>query len=209
MWTQRIETALVISAHTDDAELGAGATITRLAERGTAVHYLALSTGHPSRGATEAECRAALARLGVRQPERVTVWDYPTRDFDAHRQSILDFLIAAGRVAGGPHDVVFCPSSYDRHQDHVVVRAEVDRAFPRTTVLGYELPPTQGAFAPALWWTVDRRHMIAKTEALACYESQAAMPYTRGVLVWALAAVRGMQAGCRFAEAFEVVRWMA
>jgi len=94
-----VKTILVLSPHTDDGELGCGASINRYAEEGNTIIHIAfsvckesLATGLlPDTLATEA--KKANAVLGVK-PENLLLLDYPVRRFDDNRQSILDEMIA-------------------------------------------------------------------------------------------------------------------
>jgi LmbE family N-acetylglucosaminyl deacetylase len=200
--------ALAISPHTDDAELGAGAVLARLVEEGVDVRYLALSTGNPETGATEAECRAACRQLGIVELGRVTVLNFPTRAFAASWQAILDTLIQVRRRLDAEPAWVFGPSSVDHHQDHVVVHAEMGRAFPRSTVLGYHVPWLGGAFDATCRWAVEPRHLRAKLAALSCYRTQARREYMQPEIVWGMATLAAMGLGSQYAEGFEVVRWV-
>ncbi|MEL6615983.1 MAG: PIG-L family deacetylase, partial [Bacteroidota bacterium] len=119
---------------------------------------------------------------------------------------ILEHLVALRREWSP--DLVLLPSSADRHQDHAVVREEGFRAFKHATLLGYELPQNEVAFANTAYVALDERLMARKIDALALYESQGFRPYTSPEAIRALATVRGMQAGTGLAEAFEVIRWI-
>jgi LmbE family N-acetylglucosaminyl deacetylase len=202
---------LVLAPHTDDGELGAGATVARLVEEGGRVCILAFSTGHPSRGSTHEEALAAAAALGVAEPGgRVHFCNLEARRFPERRQEILEAMIWA-RGAWEP-DLVFCPSSFDRHQDHQAVHAEAIRAFPRVTLLGYELPWGCRGFHATCLWPVERGHVEAKLRALACYQSQARYAYVQPAAIWGLATVRGLGLGLDgqgYAEGYEVLQWVS
>ena len=194
-------TVLVLSPHTDDGELGAGGTITRLIEEGAEVRYVAFSTG----SAPDREVLAATYVLGV-PSENVTILRYPTRTFGEHRQDILDEMIA---MRGDfPPDLVFCPARHT-HQDHEVIRAEAIRAFKHSTLLGFEQPWNDVVgFRPTCYYRLNKRHVKAKLAAFECYESQRDRDYSRPDVFWGMAAMRGTAIGARWAEAFEVVRWV-
>lgn len=191
---------LVVGAHMDDAELGAGGTIAHLAAAGTEVSLVAFSTGTADR--SEAEQAAEL--LGVNWME---VRNYATRHFPTYRQGILEYLIRLRDLLRP--DVVLCPAEADRHQDHEVIAAEVWRAFRTTsTILGYELPWSCPQFNAQMLVPLEGEDIAKKMCAVRRYKSQAGKPYTRAATVWSLARVRGMQAGVNYAEAFEVIRWL-
>jgi LmbE family N-acetylglucosaminyl deacetylase len=201
--TPKSRVILVLSPHTDDGELGCGGTMARLAEDGARIHYVAFSKG----SAIDREVLAAVRHLGVHQGGLV-VYDYPTRYFHERRQDILQEIInLRDRIQP---DLVFCPSSTDTHQDHQVVAAEAERAFKSCTLLGYELPWNATTFETRCFWPLEKRHVAAKVAAVGCYATQSAKQYTRPEFLWGAAVMRGVSlgGGARFAEAFEVVRWV-
>jgi LmbE family N-acetylglucosaminyl deacetylase len=161
---------------------------------------IAFSTGTASRE----EADAAGAILGV---EFVSVHGYQTRRFIDQRQEILDRLIRERELF--KPEVVFCPSSFDRHQDHEVIRAETWRAFrSHASILGYELPWSCQSFDAQMLVPVDRPAIAKKATAMLKYKSQRGRSYTGAAAILALARVRGVQAGVEYAEAFEVIRWI-
>jgi len=190
---------LALSPHTDDVELSAGGTIARYVEEGAEVYCVAFSEG----SASVVEFSDAMKALGV---EDHIVFNMPTRHFPANRQEILDVLIGIREKFKPTH--ILCPSSTDVHQDHGAVRAEALRAFKRLTVWGYQEPWNQVVVDSTLLvrLTVDQMHK--KIRACDCYVSQDGREYTDPEHLWALAAVRGVQAGTSYAEGFEVIRWV-
>jgi LmbE family N-acetylglucosaminyl deacetylase len=195
------KTALILAPHTDDGELGCGGTMARLAREGCRVHYAAFSRGT----SIDREVLAAVRYLGVRQNDLV-LYDYPSRYFHERRQDILQDLISL-RDKRQP-DLVFCPSPDDHHQDHQVIAAEALRAFKSATLLGYELPWNQTVSRTRCFWPLDTGDVQAKAAALACYATQSKRQYMRPEFIWGLAVVRGVAIGEKFAEAFEVMRWV-
>ena len=203
-------TVLALSPHTDDAEFGAGATIARFVREGHDVVMAALSACEASvpKGMPDdtlrAEFEAAALVLGV---HAARVLHFPVRRFPDMRQSILDALIQL-RTDYAP-DLVLCPARFDTHQDHAVVAAESVRAFKGITTLGYVLAHNCATASVSHWRRVEEADVERKVAALACYRSQADRPYAREEVVRAALLTAGTQAGCRYAEAFEVVRSIA
>lgn len=199
---------LVLCAHTDD-EFGCAATVARLLEHGASVRYLALSrceasvpAGYPE-DVLERECRACTSALGL-APEAVDVQLYPVRHFPAHRQAILEELVALRREF--QPDLVLMPSSFDTHQDHRTVYEEGFRAFKQATLLGYELPQNLISFDNSAFVGLSEAHLERKITALACYESQLFRSYAHPDFIRSLARVRGVQCDAPYAEAFELIR---
>jgi N-acetylglucosamine malate deacetylase 1 len=202
---------LVLAPHTDDAELGCGASLARFLEEGTRIHVAAfcraedsLPQGAPS-DMLELEFRTSMKRMGI-PDDGVTVFRYPVRRFPGHRQEILEDLIKLRRAV--QPEAVFVPSGTDKHQDHQVIHAEAVRAFKDITIWGYELPWNHVDFSAEAFVTLEPRHLEKKWEAMQAYESQIklARPYFTREFVFGLGCVRGTQVKAAYAEAYEVVR---
>lgn len=188
---------LVLSPHTDDAELGCGGTIARFAGR---AQIVILTLSDLSDDVLAEEARAASLELGVDLDCR----HFQHRRFDEQRQEILDLFIEY-REERDP-DWVLLPSAHDMHQDHAVVYAEGLRAFKHSTVLAYELPWNHLTFRTQGFVPFHGEHLHRKLAALAKYESQGERIYFDSEFITSLARVRGTQIGEQYAEAFEVVR---
>jgi len=206
------ERALVLAPHTDDGEFGCGGTIARLVEEKREVHYVAFSAAEDSvpkgfrRDVLRREVQEATKVLGI-PAKRLHTMKFQVRKFPEHRQELLDEMIRL-RDAIAP-DVVFLPSKHDVHQDHAQVHDEGLRAFKGTTMLGYEVPWNNLVFETTAFVRLDDRHVDKKIEALKCYRSQADRPYANEPSIRGQLRLRGTQAGCVWAETFQVIRWIA
>lgn len=200
---------LVLAPHTDDGELGMGGTISKLVEEGKNVTYVAFSTAVESvpegfpKDILKTEVKAATAVLGIKS-ENLIVFNYQVRKLSYSRQEILDDLIKIRAMRN--FDLVFMPSKHDIHQDHTTVAQEGLRAFKNTTILGYELIWNNLTFNTQCFFKLDERHIKLKVEALKEYRSQGQRNYLSEEFIRSLACARGVQSGCKYAEAFEVVR---
>jgi N-acetylglucosamine malate deacetylase 1 len=206
--TERI---LVLAPHTDDAEFGCGGTIARCVAEGKDVFQVAFSAAEASlpdgapRDLLRQEIRDAVRALGM-QEDRLTVLNYPVRQFGTHRQAILDDMIRLQRDIRP--DRLLLPSTNDTHQDHQVIAYEGFRAFKHTTMLGYEVPWNNLTFTTSGFVFLQEEHVERKLAAIACYRSQSDRPYASAEFIRSWAITRGMQIRSRYAEAFEVVRWV-
>lgn len=201
MVTLPFRRVLALSPHTDDAEFGAGGTIARLVREGAEVCVRAF-TNCGEDGLAD-EFNAAAEALDVARVCK----RYPVREFHNHRQELLEGLVSVRQVLGP--DLVLCPASTDQHQDHQVIHAEAVRAFRGVTTLGYEMPWNQRRFDALAHVRLEPEDVEKKLAAIRCYKSQAERPYAREEAIRGLLAARGVAAGCRYAEAFEVIRWVA
>lgn len=201
---------LVLAPHTDDGELGAGGSIARWANEGHQLHYVAFSACESSvpapypKDILRTEVRAATAELGI-PDSQVRVLDFEVRHFGRDRQAVLQTMVDLN--AEIKPDLVLLPALQDLHQDHEVIAKEGLRAFKRTCVLGYEIPWNDLTFASTLFVKLQPEDVQRKTTAIACYESQSGRSYANATYLESVLRFRGGQAGCEFAEAFEVLRW--
>lgn len=190
---------LALSPHTDDAELGAGGTLSKLKESGAEITVFGFSA---PKEVNEEEFQRSLSNLGV---ENWEIFDFETRRFLSDRQEILEILYEYNQQENP--DIVLTPSRSDLHQDHQVVTEEVVRAFRSSTILGYELPWNNIHFDQNGFVKLEKRHVDQKIEMLNEYESQIGRrnyfeeDYLRG-----LVRTRGVQIGNTYAEGFEVIR---
>jgi len=205
------ERILVLSPHTDDGELGCGGSIARFVEEGKEVFYVALSSCEKSvplgcpKDILRKEVKKATEILGIKR-ENLMILNFEVREFPRSRQEILDALIDVRRMV--EPDMVLTPSSYDTHQDHKVTREETLRAFKECTILGYEQPWNNITFDTIAFVILDERHVEKKIRALKSYESQKDRAYFSEDFVRSLARTRGIQINAKYAEAFEVIRWI-
>lgn len=202
---------LVLAPHTDDGEFGCGGTIARYTSEGARVIYAAFSAAeqsvlpHLPRDILRTEVRQATAVLGVAERDCL-IFDFEVRKFPELRQKILDSMIGLGKEYNP--DIVFLPSVNDTHQDHQTVAIEGFRAFKRTTMLGYEVPWNNLDFRTSCFVDISPDHLDTKIKAVSRYQSQKHRSYASPEFIKSLALTRGVQIGKRYAEAFEVVRWV-
>lgn len=203
--------ALVLAPHTDDGEIGAGATIARLVELGCRVSYVAFSSceesvpaGYP-KDILKTEVTQATRVLGIKS-EDLHILNYPVRKFSYHRQEILEDLIQIR--ASADFDLILLPATTDVHQDHATISQEGIRAFKNNCILGYELLWNNLSFSAIGFVKLQEHHVLKKHEAMQCYQSQSGRDYMSRDMVISSARIRGIQIKTQFAEAFEVIRWI-
>lgn len=198
---------IILAPHTDDAEIGCGATIHKLIESKCEVHVFAFSSCDESLppefapGTLINEMQLALQSLGV---INFSTFNYPVRNFAAHRQSILDDLIKIRDMI--MPDAIFIPALNDVHQDHFTVANEAVRAFKNTNIFCYEMPWNNLSFKTTAFMELSEINIQKKHAALCFYKSQQHRQAFKNDFIRSLAIVRGTQIGRQYAEVFEVIR---
>lgn len=200
---------LVLAPHTDDGELGCGASLAKFIEEGKEVFYAAFSLckkslpGRLPENTLKLECEAATKELGIKSSS-LAFFDFEVRTFAEQRQAILEELVALNK--NFMPDLVFIPSSSDNHQDHQVIHTEALRAFKNCSVLGYELPWNHSSFRSTFFVPLAGSNVEKKINAVKAYQSQSHRNYMNGDFIRSLAKVRGVQCNSEYAEAFEVYK---
>ncbi len=202
---------LILAPHTDDGELGCGGTISRFAEEGNDVYYIAFSTAEQSlppnfpSNTLEIEVKAATKVLGI-LPKNLVIFKHEVRKLNYIRQEILEELIKLRKDI--QPSLIFLPSPNDLHQDHHTVSEEGIRAFKNSSILGYELLWNNISFNTQSFVILSEKHVNTKVKALMEYKSQHHRKYLTKEFITGWARTRGTQINADFAEAFEVVRWI-
>jgi LmbE family N-acetylglucosaminyl deacetylase len=202
---------LVLAPHTDDGEFGCGASIAKFIQEKEDIYYAAFSLAEESvppqfpKNILETEVKKATKVLGIK-PDNLLIYRYRVRHFAQHRQEILEDLVKLERELNP--DLVFMPTLHDLHQDHTTIANEGLRAFKKTSILAYEMPWNNLNFATQSFITFDEDHLNLKIAALDCYESQKKRTYANELFIRSLAITRGVQISKKFAEVFEVIRWI-
>ena len=202
---------LILAPHTDDGEFGCGGTIAKYARDGWRPIYVAFSAAeqsvlaHLPSDILRTEVKKATSALGIAADDCI-VLDFEVRNFPEQRQSILDQMLRLNKEFRP--ELVFLPSPNDTHQDHDVIAHEGFRAFKKTTMLGYEVPWNNLDFRTSCFIHLCKQDVDTKVAALSCYESQRHRGYATEEVVRSQAIFRGTQIGTRYAEAFEVIRWV-
>jgi LmbE family N-acetylglucosaminyl deacetylase len=191
---------LAVGAHADDIEIGAGATILRLLDEhpGSSVVWLVASAA----GERAAEARASAAAFAAQAANvEVILGDLPDGRFPAVSSAVKDLLES---VKSRPIDVILAPHVDDAHQDHRLVAETVWQTFRSHLVVAYEIPKYDGDLGrPNLFVDIDEDRLERKIQLLEThYPSQRGRTWWGADTVRAIARLRGIEAGARYAEAF-------
>jgi len=201
---------LLLAPHPDDPEFACGGSIAHWSNNNE-IFYIAFSPcmeslpdGFPENALFE-ELRTSSSILGIPE-DNIFTYNFPVRNFPEHRQAILEEMVKV-RKSINP-DIVLMPNSNDIHQDHKVIYEEGVRAFKHCSILGYELPWNHLSFTSNFHIKLNDDDQATKWKAISAYKSQVNRSYMSESFFEGLARVRGTQVGSKFAEAFEMIRWI-
>lgn len=209
MITNIFNKVLVIGAHTDDGEIGAGAAISRFCREGKEVHYVAFSICEESipkefpNDITSKEIIKAGSKLGIPQ-KNIQTLRYKVRKFPENRQDILEDMVRLNNTL--QPDLVLIHNSFDIHQDHKTIYEEGLRAFKKTSILGYELPWNNLDISNRCFIEVQEQDLKNKVGSILEYKSQSFRNYINEEYIRSLMIIRGKQINFNLAESFEVIR---
>lgn len=194
---------LCVGAHCDDIEIGAGATILGLIERGIRldVHWAVLGAQGLRADEAHASATAFLAKAA-----RAVIDLAKFRDgFFPHQGSEIKEWFEALKKRVSP-DVILCHWHDDAHQDHRQVSELTWNTFRDHMILEYEIPKWDGDIGrPNVYVPISRALMERKVKLLNDhFGSQRSKDWFDSEIFMGLARLRGME--CRapdgFAEAF-------
>ena len=208
----QIRRVLIVNAHADDMEFGCGATIAKLIDEGKEVYNLILSLRRktvpkdfPGQKLIDEAVRAG-GIIGVKKENNI-IKDYPNRVFPAIRQEILDEIYKTAEKL--KPDLVFTTSLDDTHQDHQTTAQETFRALKHTNIVSFGFPWNAVFSRTNLYCAINDEQLEKKIRAINCYNSQKpGRPYFEPEYIKSLAIVQGANIKEKYAESFEIVRWI-
>jgi LmbE family N-acetylglucosaminyl deacetylase len=194
---------LCLGAHADDIEIGAGATILSLLERGIRldVHWSVLSGA----GEREQEARASAADfLSEAASAHIEVMSFQDSLFPEQGDAIKAWFEALKKQVNP--DLILTHSRHDAHQDHRHVCRLTWNTFRDHCILEYEIPKWDGDLGqPNLYMPISADALQRKIDLLIShYGSQRSKQWFDAETFRGLARLRGMEcrAEDRYAEAF-------
>ena len=216
---------LAIAVHPDDETLGCGGTLLRLAAEGASLHWLLLTSIHPSFGSPEAAAQQQRQIEAVRGAYPFATFDWlrhPTAELDRVPMGQLVSQIKEV-VARLRPEVVFIPNRSDAHSDHriafqashAVLKSFYLKSLGVQRVLLCEVisetdagaPLPENAFIPNVFMDITAT-LERKLEVMSLFESEVhPEPLPRSLsAVRALARYRGATIAAQYAEAFMLLR---
>jgi LmbE family N-acetylglucosaminyl deacetylase len=194
---------LCLGAHSDDIEIGVGATLLSLLDRGVRldVHWCVLSGG----GEREREARASAADfLANTAVAKIEVLPFRDGFFPEQGEQIKSwFEMLKGRI---DPDVILTHRRDDAHQDHREVSRLAWNTFRDHCILEYEIPKWDGDLGqPNLYMPISADALQRKIDLLIShFGSQRSKQWFDAETFRGLARLRGVECRApeRYAEAF-------
>lgn len=219
---------LVVVAHPDDEVLGAGATIHKLASVGVDVSVCILCSKAEARSNRPKSCELQddlYASAGILGVSCIYAGNFIDSQLNmAPHLEVVKFIENAIKMSGATHIITHHPN--DLNNDHQITSSccqEAARLSMRMTTdikpvesISYmEVPSSTdwalnsaiGQFEPNYFIEIGESGVEKKIEALSKYRDvMRPFPHPRcAEIIRGLAAYRGGQSGCLYAEAFETV----
>jgi LmbE family N-acetylglucosaminyl deacetylase len=198
-----VKRLLCLGAHSDDIEIGCGATILRLVREKPDLEIYWLVFSARGMRAREAKASAGEFLRGIRS-RRIRTMTYRESYFPDEWSRIKDTFEQVKRTF--EPDLVITQYREDRHQDHRVLSDLAWNTFRNHLVLEYEIPKYDGDLGlPNVYFPVAREQCERKVSALLQhFRSQTNKHWFTADTFWALLRLRGIECASPsgFAEAF-------
>lgn len=194
---------LCIGAHSDDIEIGAGATILGWIEAGVRleVHWLVLSALGPREAEARRSAEAFLSGAALSTIETETFRD---GYFPADRVTLKERFEVLRQVV--EPDLVLTHHHDDAHQDHRLTAELTRNTFRNHLTLAYEIPKWDGDLGRPNVYVAAAKPVVERKIALLMehFATQRSKDWFDADTFMGLMRLRGMEcrAQSRFAEAF-------
>lgn len=191
---------LAIGAHSDDIEIGAGATILTWIGSGARVEVDWCVASAAGQRAEEARASAADFLQGAARAD-VHLAEFRDGYLPAERSAVKDWVEGLKRHKP---DVILTHQRDDAHQDHRLLCELTWNAFRDHLILEYEIPKWDGDLGkPNVYIAVDEAALARKVELLMKhFGTQRSKAWFDDETFRGLARLRGVECRARYAEAF-------
>lgn len=197
---------LVLAAHPDDIEIGCLATIGKLSEQGYEIHFCVLTGSEIRKKEFEASC------LDL-QSKGIAISEFRSFDFKdgALYDSRTEIKCALHSLYNDKDfEIIFTHSRNDLHQDHRLIGEITLELFRQSSILAFEIPKYDGnPFTPQMYVEISAKAAAIKVDHLMLsYPTQRQKYWYKRSTFEATLVLRGVESGVKFAEAFEIVKWI-
>lgn len=209
---------LAIGAHPDDIEFGCGGTLIKHKNQGDKIHYLCMTSGESIDGVTgkilrtsnqhQSEIVEAVKILGCDSIFRAPLKDLHV-PFSFETVNIIEREIKNHKI-----DTIYTHWAGDANQDHITTfKATMAAARYVPNVFCYEQIPVPRMSENQIdmnYYVDISKTFDLKIKASLCHKSQIVKYKNHGFDVkenlTTLAEFRGIQASCKYAEAFKIIK---
>lgn len=209
---------LAIGAHPDDIEFGCGGTLVKHKKQGDKIHYLCMTSGESIDGVTGKTLRTALQHQSeIEDAINILKCDSVYRALfkDLHIPfSFKTVNIIEKEIKTHNIDTIYTHWAGDANQDHIATfKATMAAARYVPNVFCYEQIPVPRMSENQMdinYYVNITKEFSSKIKASLCHNSQIIKYQSHGFNVeenlTTLAKFRGIQASCKYAEAFKIIK---
>jgi LmbE family N-acetylglucosaminyl deacetylase len=217
---------LIVSAHPDDEVIGAGGTLLRHKGAGDELYWLIVTNVFADQGfsrerisSRQAEIEKVAERIGFKKTFKL---EHPTMTLSSETLITMVPQIADVFKEVKP-EIIYCLNRSDAHSDHRVVfdaimactksfrHPYIKRVFMYECISETEFAPAlaEKVFIPNYFVDISD-YLETKLEIVKIYSSEIGEhPFPRSLdNIKALAHLRGATAGVKYAEAFQLIKWI-
>jgi LmbE family N-acetylglucosaminyl deacetylase len=198
---KQVRRLLCLGAHSDDIEIGAGATILRILRESPDVEVTwCVLSGNEIR---HQEARSGAEQLLGRNVSRsIFLQDFTDSRFPDQLSEIKSFF--EQHLKSTDPDLILTHARLDAHQDHRMVNQVTWNTFRAHQIWEYEIPKWDGDITqPNLYVPVTSDDVRAKIDVLRdAFSSQRGKHWFDDETFRGLMRIRGLESNTRYAEAF-------
>jgi LmbE family N-acetylglucosaminyl deacetylase len=196
----RVKRLLCLGAHSDDIEIGAGATVLRVLRENPDVEVTwCVLSGDEAR---QLEARSGAEQILKGAARSIILKDFADSLFPEQLGAIKAFF--EQQLKSTNPDLILTHARLDAHQDHRVVNQLTWNTFRSHQIWEYEIPKWDGDLTqPNLYVPVEADDATAKIDVLReVFSSQRGKHWFDDETFRGLMRIRGLESNTRYAEAF-------